>query len=303
LYQLLSLYQYIIIMPTATRRYKEAASENDLQDTELERVRANIRLHRSALIAFSGGVDSSVVAMLAKQALGDAVVAVTVNNGVLHHGELEHAAEIAKAIGIRHLSIAFDPLTMPEIKHNNPERCYHCKMLTFSTLRGLADEMHLNTVMDGTNASDLNVYRPGLRALKELGIFSPLLTLTKEEVRGFARTLGLPNSDVPSNACLLTSFPYGTVVTKERVERLRQAECALNAIGITRAKVRDHNNFARIEVDKEAANDIVRNSAAIVEAFVKLGFAYVTLDLAWLRSGSMDMALNSTYKKNSAKPP
>jgi uncharacterized protein len=240
--------------------------------------------------------------MLAKQALGDAVVAVTVNNGVLHHGEPEHAAEIAKAIGIRHLSVAFEPLTVSEIKHNDPERCYYCKMLTFSTLRGLADELHLNTVMDGTNASDLNVYRPGLRALKELGIFSPLLALTKEEVRGFARTLGLPNSDTPSNACLLTSFPYGTVVTTERIERLRQAECALKAIGITKAKVRDHNNFARIEIDKEGASEIVRNSAAIVEALVKLGFAYVTLDLEWLRSGSMDKVLNST-QKNSGKAP
>jgi len=287
-------------MPTATRRHKEAPSDNDFQGTELEQVRANIRLHRSALIAFSGGVDSSVVAMLAKQALGDAVVAVTVNNGVLHHGELEHAAETAKAIGIRHLSIAFDPLTVPEIEHNDPERCYYCKMLTFSTLRGLADEMHLNTVMDGTNASDLNVYRPGLRALKELGIFSPLLTLTKDEVRGFARTLGLPNSDAPSNACLLTSFPYGTVVTKQRIERLRQAEHALQAIGIARAKVRDHNGFARIEIGKEDARAIIKHSSAIAEAFLKIGFTYVTLDLEWLRSGSMDVALSSA-KPNSSR--
>jgi pyridinium-3,5-biscarboxylic acid mononucleotide sulfurtransferase len=280
-------------MPTATRRHKEAPGDNDFQRTELERVRANIRLHRSALIAFSGGVDSSVVAMLAKQALGDSAVAVTINNGALRHGESEHAAATAKAIGINHLSIALDPLTVPEIKHNDPERCYYCKMLTFSTLRGLADEMHLNTIMDGTNASDLNVYRPGLRALKELGIFSPLLTLTKDEVRGLALTLGLLNSDTPSNACLLTSFPYGQVITTERIERLRQAECALNAFGITRAKVRDHNNFARIEIDEEDASGIVRNSAAIVEAFVKLGFDYVTLDLEWLRSGSMDVELSS----------
>jgi uncharacterized protein len=287
-------------MPTAIRRHKEAPSDNDFQGTELERVRAHIRAHRSALIAFSGGVDSSVVAMLAKQALGDAVVAVTVNNGVLHHGEPEHAAEIAKAIGIRHLSIAFDPLTVPEIKHNDPERCYYCKMLTFRTLRGLADEMHLNTVMDGTNASDLNVYRPGLKALKELGVVSPLIGLTKDEVRSFARTLDLPNADLPSNACLLTSFPYGTTITKERVERLRQAERTLQAIGIARAKVRDHNGFARIEIGKEDARTIIKHSSAIAEAFFKLGFAYVTLDLEWLRSGSMDVALISA-KPNSSR--
>jgi uncharacterized protein len=285
-------------MSTATGPNKEAASDHDCQDRELERVRANIRSHQSALIAFSAGVDSSVVASLAKQALGDAAVAVTVNNGVLRHGAPEHAVAIAKEIGIHHLSIALDPLTVPEIKHNDPERCYYCKKLTFSALRGLADELHLNTVMDGTNASDLNVYRPGLKALKEIGVVSPLLSLTKEEVRGFARTLGLPNADAPSNACLLTSFPYGTVVTAERIERLRQAERALKAIGITRAKIRDHNDFARIEIDKEDASDIVRRSGAIVEAFVKLGFAYVTLDLEWLRSGSMDTTLRSVTAKS-----
>jgi uncharacterized protein len=286
-------------MPTATGSNKGAASDHDFEHQELERVRANIRSHQSALIAFSAGVDSSVVAALAKQALGDAAVAVTVNNGVPHFGEPEYAAVIAKAIGIRHLSIAFDPLTIPEIKRNDPERCYYCKKLTFNALRGLADELHLNTVMDGTNASDLNVCRPGLKALKEIGVVSPLLALTKEEVRGFARALGLPNAEAPSNACLLTSFPYGTIVTKERIERLRQAERALKAIGITRAKVRDHNNFARIEIDKEDATDLLRHSAAIVEAFHRLGFAYVTLDLEWFRSGSMDAVLSPSTAKSS----
>jgi uncharacterized protein len=153
--------------------------------------------------------------------------------------------------------------------------------------------------MDGTNASDLNVYRPGLKALKELDIISPLIGLSKDEVKGFARTLDLPNADAPSNACLLTSFPYGTIVTIERIERVRQAERILQAIGIARAKVRDHNGFARIEIDKEDASAIITHSSAIAEAFFKLGFAYVTLDLEWLRSGSMDVALRSAKLKSS----
>jgi len=285
-------------MPTTARRRKGSPNDCDFQDDKLEQVRAFIRSHDSALIAFSGGVDSSVAAMLAKQELGDAAVAVTVNNGVLHHDEPENAAATAKAIGIRHLLIGINPLTVPKIKHNDPERCYYCKKLTFSTLCDLAHKLHLNTVMDGTNASDLNVYRPGLKALKELGVVSPLIDLTKDEVRSIARTLDLPNAGASSSACLLTSFPYGTIVTKERIERLRQAERALNAIGFTRAKVRDHNNFARIEIDEEDAIDIVRNSAAIVEAFVELGFAYVTLDLEWLRSGSMDVELRSAKLKS-----
>jgi pyridinium-3,5-biscarboxylic acid mononucleotide sulfurtransferase len=287
-------------MPTTAGRKKVAHNDGDLQDDKLERVRAHIRSHRSALIAFSGGVDSAVVAVLAKQELGDSAVAVTVNNGALRHGEQEHAAATAKAIGIKHLSIVLNPLIVPEIKHNGPQRCYYCKTLMFSALRDLADELHLNTVMDGTTASDLNVYRPGLKALRELDIISPLIGLTKDEVRSFARTLGLPNADAPSNACLLTSFPYGTIVTKERIERVRHAERELRAIGITRAKVRDHDGFARIEIDREDVETIIQHSSVITEAFFKLGFAYVTLDLEWLRSGSMDV-VPSAERSNASR--
>ena len=119
-------------------------------------------------------------------------------------------------------------------------------------------------------------------------------------VRSFARTLDLPNANVPSNACLFTSFPYGTIVTKERIERVRQAERMLHAIGIVRAKVRDHNSFARIEIGKEDARAIILHSSAIAEAFVKLGFTYVTLDLEWIRSGSMDVTPSSA-KPNSSR--
>ena len=262
-------------------------------DHKLDRAVASIRQCESALIAFSGGVDSSVVAALAKLALGEAAIAVTVDNGALRDGEVEHAALIAKAIGIRHLSITLNPLTVPEVNQNTPERCYYCKKLVFSALRDLADELRLNVVVDGSNASDLEGYRPGLKALRELGIVSPLLSLTKNEVRSLARRLGLSNAEAPSVACLLTSFPYGTAITEQRIERLRDAERAIKAAGIARAKVRDHNDFARIEVNKEDAQKVVTHATAITETFAQLGFAYVTLDLQWLRSGSMDVALNS----------
>ena len=188
----------------------------------LKELCTNVRSHESALIAFSGGVDSSVVAALAKRAFGDATVAVTVDNGALHHGEVEHAAAIANEIGIRHIVITLNPLNAFEVKQNDPERCYYCKKLVFRTLRDLADELHLNAVMDGTNASDLTGYRPGLKALRELGIVSPLIEITKDEVRNFARKLDLPNADAPSVACLLTSFPYGTTITPERPQESRK---------------------------------------------------------------------------------
>jgi uncharacterized protein len=280
------------------RLTKETAGNYCPQDIELERVLAHMRSHSSAVIAFSGGADSSVVAALAKRAFGDATVAVTVDNGALHHGEVEHAAAIANEIGIHHIVITLNPLTVLEVKQNDPERCYYCKKLVFGALRDLADELHFTAVMDGTNASDLNGYRPGLKALRELGVVSPLLDLTKDEVRSVARRLGLSNADAPSAACLFTSFPYGTIITGERIERLREAERALKAIGIAQVKIRDHDHFARIEVDREEAGKVLTHSSAIADKLLELGFIYVTLDLEWLRSGSMDIALSAARKES-----
>jgi len=274
------------------QRKKEVAGDYGSPCNDLERVVARIRQYESTLIAFSGGVDSSVVAALAKKALGDDAVAVTIDNGALRDGEIEHAAATANAIGIRHVLIALDPWNIPEVTQNDPERCYYCKKLVFSVLQGLADELSLNVVMDGTNASDLDAHRPGLKALGELDIVSPLLDFTKDEVRNFARNLGLTNADAPSAACLLTSFPYGTTITPGRVERLRDAERAVKALGIANVKIRDHDDFARIEVDREEVDKVITHASAIAEKFIGLGFAYVTLDLQWLRSGSMDIVLN-----------
>jgi uncharacterized protein len=253
-----------------------------------------VQSYESALIAFSGGVDSSVVAALAQRTLGDAAIAVTVDNGVLHDGEVGDAAATARAIGVKHRIIVVNPLTIPEVELSDQERCYHCKKLVFQTLRGLADELHLNAVMDGTNASDLKGYRPGLKALRELGVVSPLIEVTKEEVRNFAHELGLPNADAPSLACLLTSFPYGTAIMPQMIERVREAERALKAVGITKAKVKDHDGLARIEVDVEEAGKVIAHSSRLAETFVRLGFTYLTLDLEWFRSGSMDVAVSPT---------
>jgi uncharacterized protein len=276
-------------------QHLRASSEkvHQLDDT-LEKVAASIRQCGSALISFSGGVDSSVVAALAKEILDDKAVAVTVNHFALRPGERERAASMAKAIGIQHLSVTVDLSRLPQVKDNAIDRCYYCKKLTFSALRKLADRLQLNAILDGSNVSDLNGYRAGLKAAEEMHVVSPLLGVAKDEVRSLARLLGLPNADTPSAACLLTSFPYGTTVTDERIERLKSAERALKAIGITRARVRDHDGFARIEVYREEAEKVIVNSAAIAQRFVGLGFRYVTLDLEWFRSGSMDLKMNNS---------
>ena len=245
----------------------------------------SIKSQGSALIALSGGVDSSVVAALAKKALGDRAVAVTIDNGLLRTGEVARASRVAAQIGIRHMLIYIDALSLPDVSANVPERCYHCKTLMFSALQSLARELALEVVIDGTTASDLEGYRPGVKALQELDVCSPLITCTKEQVREIARRLGLMVADAPSMACLLTRFPYNTDITHERLERVRKAEEVVQSLGIAQVRVRDHEGIARIEVERGDHSRLIEHAATVSETFIKLGFSYVTLDLQWFRSG------------------
>lgn len=254
----------------------------------LEDICNSIKSHESVLVALSGGVDSSVVAALAKRALDDNAVAVTIDNGLLGTGDLERASNVAAEIGIRHLRINANPLSLPEVKRNDPDRCYHCKKFIFKKLKSLAEELRLRVVMDGTNASDLREYRPGIKALQELGTVSPLLHLTKEEIRELAQELGLQVANAPSAACLLTRFPYHTDVTPEMLERVRKAEAVLKNFGFAQVRVRDHYGIARIEVEKEDHARVLEQAGSLSEILRTLGFTYVTLDLQGFQSGSMD---------------
>jgi len=248
----------------------------------------SIKSQGSVLIALSGGVDSSVVAALAKKALGDRAVAATIDNGLLRTGEVERASRVAAQIGIRHMLIKIDALSLPEVSANTPEQCYHDKTLMFIVLRSLAHELTLKVVMDGTIASDLEGYRPGVKALQELEVSSPLITYHIEEVKGIARELGLTVADAPSMACLLTRFPYNTSITHEMLGRVRQGGNGLPILGIAQVRVRDHEGIARIEIERENHSRLIEHAATVSEKFIKLGFSYVTLDLQWFRSGSMD---------------
>jgi len=254
----------------------------------LEDLCNSIKLHESALVALSGGVDSSVVAALAQRALGDNAVAVTVDNGLLGIGDVERASNVAAEIGIRHLLINANPLSLHEVRRNDPERCYHCKKFIFKRLKSIADEKHLRVLMDGTNASDLKEYRPGIKALQEFGTVSPLSHLAKEEIRELARELGLRVANAPSAACLLTRFPYHTDVTPEKLERVRKAEAVLKSFGFAQVRVRDHDGIARIEVEKKDHARVLEQAPSLSEILRKLGFTYVTLDLQGFQSGSMD---------------
>jgi len=249
-------------------------------------------------VAFSGGVDSSLVAAAAFRAHGSSAVAVTIVSELFPDTEATCAAEVAKAIGIRHKTIRLTVLANESVTSNPPDRCYHCKSEDFSAIIKAASDEGIKTVVDGTNADDPKGHRPGLKALKEMGIISPLLELgmTKEMVRSAAKKLGLPNYDRPSSPCLATRFPYGVRLTTEKIERVRAAEEFIHSLGVSVLRVRDHDGLARIEVEPHEIPKLSSGELAkkIVVKLRALGYNYVTIDLEGFRSGSLDLVL----KKN-----
>lgn len=266
----------------------------DLKST-VEELIDRIRRKGSVLVAFSGGVDSSVVAYLARLALGSKALAVTIKSPLLPPDELEEAIEIAKLINVKHEVIELNELEIPGFSNNPIDRCYLCKKFRFKKLKRLASQKCLHVVVDGTSKSDTLEYRPGLRALIEEGIYSPLLEtgLTKDHVREIARFLNLPFYDKPSNTCLMTRIPYGSEASLERLTRIGLAEKIVKEhLKLRVVRVRDHGDIARIEVGRnerrlffnEAVLDFVANELR------KLGFKFVTLDVEGYRTGSFDLA-------------
>lgn len=253
-----------------------------------------LREYSSALVAFSGGVDSSVVAKLAHLALGDKAIALTVDSPTLPVGELDAARNVAKHIGICHVIVRANELDDPDFVANRPDRCYHCKKGLASKLQEIARERNLNIVLDGTNAEELQGHRPGFRALKEQRVFSPLAAagFAKEDVRSLAQLLVLPNAEKPAMACLSSRIEYGISITEERLRRVDQAEGFIRSLlpTIVQIRVRDHNGMARIEVDRKA-RAVFFDEALLdkIEAqLLKLGFHHVTLDLSGYKTGSMN---------------
>lgn len=245
------------------------------------------------IIAFSGGVDSSLLLKLAcDNALkkGTKVYAVTFHTRLHPMKDLEISTRVAREMGAIHKVIKVDELNEIDIKNNPIDRCYHCKRHLFSSLITMAGEMGVKTIVDGTNADDLKEYRPGLKALKELDVKSPLAITgcTKEEVREMAKELGISVANRPSAPCLATRFPYDTEISYEVMEEIEKAENYISELGFFNVRVRVHGDIARIEVDEKEIAKLVDYKDEIVKYMKKSGFLYVCVDLEGFRSGSMD---------------
>lgn len=247
------------------------------------------------LVAFSGGIDSTLVLALAHQELGDGAVAATAVSPSLARNDLENAQRLAGEIGVKHVLLPSTETEDPRYQRNDPQRCYFCKTNVYETLISYAGQEGFTWILDGTNADDLGDHRPGLRAAREHGVRSPLQEagMTKDEIREWARELDLRNWNQPANACLSSRIPYGSKVTPEKLAQVESAEAALRELGFTEFRVRHHDQVARIEVPKTELAQAVEHSAAITKALQEAGFLYVTLDLAGFRSGSMNEVLPS----------
>jgi pyridinium-3,5-biscarboxylic acid mononucleotide sulfurtransferase len=261
-----------------------------------DRLLAMLRGYSSCAVAYSGGVDSAVVAKAARLALGEKAVAVTAVSESLAEGELEQAEALAEKMGIRHERIELHELANPAYAANAPDRCFHCKTELYTNLGILAERCGVAVVVSGTNADDLGDYRPGLLAAAERGVRSPLAEcgITKADVRELAAEWGLPVADKPASPCLSSRIAYGQEVTPERLRMIDRAEQIVRSLGICVCRVRYHaGDLARIEVPTQFIGRICEpsNRIMLADQLRLLGFKAVTIDLDGFRSGNLNQSI------------
>lgn len=261
--------------------------------TKFQELVRSLASYNGVAVAFSGGVDSSLLLYASKEALRDRMVAFIGTSPLLPRWEREEAHSIAQAIGVELVEVECDMMDVKEVAANEEDRCYHCKKNLLVRIQVLSRQRGLAQVVDGNNADDLTMARQGTRAVEETGTRSPLaeVGLTKAEIRELAQRFGLPSADKPSSACLASRIPFGEPLTLEKLGQVEHAEERIRALGIGQMRVRHHGQIARIEVGLLDIGKVLLNREVIVRDLKDIGFTYVTLDLEGFRSGSMERAI------------
>ena len=265
-------------------------------DQKTKKIKSLIREMDSVLVAFSGGVDSTLVLALAHEVLGEKALAVTAQSASVPDREMKASHQLAKEIGARHLVIKTEEMSNPDYRTNPVNRCYHCKKELYSRLKKVAQQENIFHILNGTNTDDLGDYRPGLESAREQGVRSPLVEaqFSKQEVRELSRMMKLSIWNKPAMACLSSRIPYGQPVTPEKLAMIEQSEDLLLALGFTQVRVRHLGTLARIELDKNEMPRYQNDKSiqkAVQEKFRSLGFNSVMLDPEGYRMGSLNSAL------------
>lgn len=266
---------------------------------KLDELKSYIKSLGSLAVGFSGGVDSSLLLVVAHEVLGDKAIAITSTAVFMPEREISEASQFCEKYGIKQLVCRVNPLEIESCKHNHSSRCYHCKHMIFTEIKRIAAENGIEYVAEGSNMDDLGDYRPGLKAIDELGITSPLreAELKKDEIRIISRALGLPTWSKPAYACLASRFAYGEEITEEKLHMVDLAEQFLIENGFAQERVRIHGKLARIEVPSEdiekLASEKMRN--AVYDRFKEIGFDFVSLDMQGYKMGNMNTTIRKTH--------